>query len=79
MATTEASVVARKRHWCEEYAAVHRIEPGETYVRLVAFPDGDVNTGTQPWVMRLCADHFQQYGRELPPRAKRPSPPGDQS
>lgn len=64
----ETAVLARKRHWCEEYAEAHRIEPGDTYVRLVAFPDGDINTGTTPWVMKLCAEHFTQHGRTMPER-----------
>jgi hypothetical protein len=68
MAVVETSVVARKRHWCEEYADNHRIEPGETYVRSVAFPDGDINTGTRPWVLKLCATHWAQYGRPMPAR-----------
>lgn len=68
-AYAETSVVARKRHTCEEYADTHPIEPGETYVRAVAFPDGDVNTGTAPWVMKLCARHFTgTTGRSMPPR-----------
>ena len=74
-AVVETSVKARKSHWCEEYAAVHRIEPGEVYVRLVAFPDGDVNTGTTPWVLKLCAEHFTQYGRKMPPGARVASSP----
>lgn len=69
-AVVETSVVARKRHWCEEYGDVHRIEPGETYVRCVAFPDGDVNTGTQPWVLKICVEHFTQYGKTVPPRRR---------
>lgn len=68
---SERTVVARKRHWCDEYAHHHRIEPGETYVRAVAFPDGDINNGTQPWVMRLCEEHYVADGlRTLPPRGK---------
>ncbi len=65
---SETTVIARKRHWCDEYGATHRIEPGDTYVRSVAFPDGEINTSTVPWVLKLCADHWAQYGRELPPR-----------
>ena len=74
-AYSERTVVARKRHWCEEYASHHRIEPGDTYVRAVAFPDGDINTGTTPWVMRLCAQHYIADGlRTLPPRGRRTAP-----
>jgi hypothetical protein len=75
-AVVETSVVARKWHWCEEYRDPHKIEPGETYARLVAFPDGDTNTGTKPWVMRLCVEHFTQYGRTMPPSKRRPAPAG---
>ena len=75
MSVSEALVRARKRHWCEEYGQAHRIEPGEDYVRAVAFPDGEVNTGDRPWVMRICCDHFLKYGRTLPARKTRPIPP----
>lgn len=70
-AVVEQAVRARKRHWCDEYAEAHPIEPGEVYARLVAFPDGDVNTGTTPWVLKICATHFTQYGRTMPePRTR---------
>lgn len=70
----ETRVRARKRHWCEEYADHHRIEPGEEYVRCVAFPDGDINTGDRPWVLKICIKHFEQYGRKAPTR---PIPPAE--
>lgn len=68
---SETLVKARKAHRCEEYGDGHLIRPGDDYVRCVAFPDGDVNTGTQPWVLRICVDHFQKYGKVLPPRPRR--------
>lgn len=70
--TVETTVVARKRHWCEDYPHSHHIEPGETYVRTVAFPDGDINTGDRPWVLKICEKCWTQYGRPLPTTEKGP-------
>lgn len=66
MAVVSTSVVARKRHRCDEYGDAHSIRPGETYVRSVAFPDGDINTDTVPWVLKLCETHWTRYGRPMP-------------
>lgn len=51
-----AVVEARKHHRCEadNHGCKKWIEPKEFYLRLVAFPDGDVNTSEAPWVMRIC-------------------------
>jgi hypothetical protein len=56
-------VKARKAHWCG--GLHHRlIEPGEHYYRGVAFPDGDVNTGSAPWVLKMCRECVSQHDPE---------------
>jgi hypothetical protein len=47
--------VARKSHPCGECLCRRTIEPGELYVRHVAFPGDDGHEeGTRPWVIREC-------------------------
>ena len=70
MSYTERLVTARKRHRCEQYPSTlcgKWIEPGDDYVRAVAFP-GDVTDHI--WVLRLCVPCATQYGKSLPPRRK---------
>lgn len=46
---------ARKQHECESYRCEQSIEPGDLYVRHVAFPgDEGHEEGDRPWVMREC-------------------------
>jgi len=67
------TVVARKWHWCDDPTdGRHQIPVGAPYARLVAFPGGDVNSGTRPWVMYLCADCYCRYGKPMPPPRKKP-------
>ena len=56
MSTTVKGVTARKRHRCDESwgGDVHFIEPGQRYLRHVAFPGDDVNGSDRPWVLRQC-------------------------
>ncbi len=50
---------ARKRRRCDDYPPTPAcwINPGDLYLRAVAFPDGDVNTSDKPWVLNICGGH----------------------
>lgn len=69
------TVRARKTHRCEEYPSgledcAGIIKPGDDYLLAIAYPDGDLNTGTVPWSLRLCVPCATRYGRTMPPRGK---------
>lgn len=67
---TAHTVRARKRYRCDQRAfegCRGSIQPGDDYVRCVAFPGHDCNDGSQPWVMRVCV------GCYLPPLPARRS------
>lgn len=49
-------VKAHKQHRCEGYRHSRVIEPGEHYYRAVAWPVTDANSGTTPWVIKLCRE-----------------------
>lgn len=66
MAETARTVVARKPFTCETDRCDTEIQPGEAYVRHVAFPGSDVNGGTTPWVLRICV--ACQAPAPMPPR-----------
>ena len=74
---TEATITARISRACHGYRCHRAIAPGEQYVRLVAFPNADVNGGTQPWVMCLCVYCYREYDvdKPLPPRRHRRARP----
>jgi hypothetical protein len=72
---TEHTVTARKARQCEGWRCWVRIQPGEDYVRSVAFPGHEANGGDRPWVMHICKGCHTQYGREMPPRRTRKSSP----
>lgn len=72
-------VKARKVHWCIDQRAhpvqcKHRIEPGETYVRSVMFPNHDVYSYVDPVTHRpsrrpvahdlclSCASNYDDIG-----------------
>lgn len=61
MSSTVRAVTARVPHQCEGCQwrlSLHgeaTIRPGHRYLRHVAFPDGETNTGTTPWVVNECA------------------------
>jgi hypothetical protein len=49
---------ARRNYWCDDVSFGHdrKINPGDVYVRTVAFPGHDANPdGPAPLVMKLCA------------------------
>lgn len=56
---TQHTVTARKRHRCGDgfsSGCSGWIEPGEDYLRAVAFPGGEMNEcGTRPYVLKVCA------------------------
>ncbi|GAB3471888.1 hypothetical protein [Actinophytocola sediminis] len=68
-AATAHTVTARKPFTCHGYRCYHRIQPGEQYVRHVAFPGHDCNGGSSPWVMRICADCHAPA--DMPPPMRR--------
>lgn len=52
--TTEHT--ARRRRQCGSYPCSRSIEPGQQYLRHVAFPgDEGHEEGTRPWVIEECA------------------------
>lgn len=59
---------ARKQHPCESYRCPRMIEPGDLYVRHVAFPgDEGHEEGTRPLVMReaaVCVDEAGSWIRD---------------
>ena len=63
--TAYHTVTARKAHRCEEG---HKIQPGDDYLRGVAFPGHDAVGGDVPWVLKLCVPCATRYDREMPPR-----------
>jgi hypothetical protein len=66
--TTAHTVTARKAVRCDDYPCKNIIQPGEDYVRHVAFPGCEFHGGDQPLVMRSCMDCTTRYGRRVPPR-----------
>lgn len=66
---TARTVTARKAFDCEGYRCPLRIQVGEDYARLVAFPGHDANTeGTRPRVLRICQRCYTEHGKAMPPR-----------
>lgn len=57
------AVKARKLHYCEatNRDCLGAIQPGTFYFRAIAFPDGDINCGTTPWVMKICRNCLNEY------------------
>ena len=55
MTTTAFTVTARRPFTCQGYRCHNTIEPGDDYAIHVAFPGDEVNTGTAPWSMKICA------------------------
>lgn len=54
---------ARKAHPCGNYPCTLQIEPGELYVRHVAFPGEDGHEdGTRPWSIRECVSCADRGG-----------------
>lgn len=72
---TAHTVTARKPARCENYIGggwcPRGIAVGDDYIRHVAFPGHDCNTGTQPWVMRECTSCRTESGKPMPPRRTR--------
>lgn len=61
--STARAFRSRKRRRCdEEFAHDRNIDPGDLYVRLVAFPGHDANPyGPRPSILKICercADHY---------------------
>lgn len=69
----EHTVTARKMRACEGHRCVRVIQPGEDYVRAVAFPGHDANGSDRPWVMRVCLGCYFEYdqAKPMPPRRTR--------
>lgn len=69
----EHLVTARVEHRCDRPGRFEDckrlIEPGEDYVRAVAFYDDDgvwQRRGWRPWVMKICMPCATAYGRPAP-------------
>lgn len=63
MSTTTAHT-ARKARRCGSYRCLHTIEPGEPYLRHVAFPGDDgYEEGTRPRVMEECRHCIEERTR----------------
>jgi hypothetical protein len=68
------TVVANKRHRCQEDRCSHVIQVGETYVRAVLFPghgSGYADVDRRPVHWTFCVACATRYGRELPPPSNR--------
>lgn len=64
--TSSETRTARRAFNCSDCR--RQVMAGEEYARHVAFPGDDVNSGTRPWVLRLCSACQTKYGRQMPPR-----------
>lgn len=54
---------SRKQRPCESYRCDELINPGDLYVRHVAFPgDEGFEEGDRPWVMRECSACVDRHG-----------------
>lgn len=72
MRGTQYTVTARKRRRCDSGIGTYCtrwIEPGEDYLRSVAFPDGEVNQGSGPYAIHVCAGCSGEVG--IAPRRRR--------
>ncbi|HEY0889435.1 MAG TPA: hypothetical protein VGE38_07485 [Nocardioides sp.] len=63
---TARLVTARKRHRCSirdhyPYPCLSAVQPGEQYVRSVAFPGHDAVGGTRPVVHVVCVNCAVNY------------------
>lgn len=71
MSTTTLARTARKPHLCENchwtpsLRGVPTIAPGHRYLRHIAFPDGEVNTGTAPYSLNECVACAAARGEDL--------------
>lgn len=69
---TQHTVTARKSYPCDSYRCGGTIEPGQNYVRAVAFPGSDHCNGPRPIMVRGCQEcSAELIGTEDAPRMRR--------
>ncbi|HET9144066.1 hypothetical protein [Actinophytocola sp.] len=72
---TQHTVTARRRWPCGDRlgpGCSGWIEPGEDYLRAVAFPGGEMNLeGSRPYVLRVCACCAHGLNSATAPRMRR--------